>query len=152
MQILERNGRITLLRASYDPTSKRTRQLSLGTLRLENLKTVGDVPGDLLAKLTANESDQLNEWLQVRAAGMAAAENRSRLSYAHVSLAKIADALESGEPAGDLKKMLLEVERIAKGIKKRGLKKKDLRAKKETLPDPTQVTFMEMLAEDDKNL
>jgi len=150
MQILERNGRITLIRASYDPTSKRTRQLSLGTVKLEGLKAVGDVPDDLLVKLTVNESGLLNDWLQARAAGMAAAENRSRLSYAHISLARIADALESDEPAGDLKKMLLEVERIAKGIKKRGLKKKDLRTQKETLPDPTQATFMEMLAEDDK--
>ena len=66
MQKLERKGNITLLRAVYDPESKRTRQKSIGSFRSYRVSELSQVPADIREKLTDNEREELIAWLSDR--------------------------------------------------------------------------------------
>jgi hypothetical protein len=130
MQKLERKGNITLLRAVYDPESKRTRQKSIGSFRSYRVSELSQVPADIREKLTDNEREELVAWLSDRKEKESREDVRCVISSASFMLRRIADALEGNEPVTteNLQSALREIERISKAIKKRGVTKADIRS------------------------
>lgn len=141
MQIRDRHGKVALLRATYDAEDKRTRQVSLGTFNVYGVDTFDQVPLEIREKLAAAEAEQLAEFLRARAEDRAKNRAESELRRAGKTLETVAAALESdGETTiENLRTALAAVDRIAKAIKKRGLKKKDMREKK-LQPVPSNQT------------
>lgn len=149
MQIRNRDGKIALLRAAYDPKDKRTRQVSLGTFKADDVKTFDQVPKEIREQLAEAEAGQLFDFLRTEAEAAAQKELEEELDGAGKTLEAVAVALESDKETTveNLRAALAAIDRITKAIKKRGLKKKDLRPPKTPCVPKGQTSIFEALDE-----
>ena len=119
MQFREQARKLQLIRSTYDPAAKRSHQKVVVSLP----RWTREMPSDeVLRDLTAEERQELADYLAARKAESLSVDNRLAVKHMPNELAKFVRAIEAGEPvtADAAEAIWSGMAAVAKALRKAG--------------------------------
>lgn len=132
MQIREKGRKVICIKTEYSPEKKRTFGKTVASQDI-GLSTVSEYVSQQLSK---EEVDELQNWLTKREETKEVDSHKIKLSISHITIPKIADALDAGyrfESEEKAQATMEAVDRLNKSLRKAGYKRTKNKSKEKAI-------------------